>query len=273
MRIAVIAPGNMGAAVAQRLHARGAEVAVCLAGRSADSARRAAGLATQPDEAALVGWADVVLSILPPGEAAGLARRALPALRPGAVYADCNAVSPETVKGIAAAMHGARFVDIGIIGGPPEGEGAGPKLYASGPDAAALAFLNDHGIDLRPIAGGIGAASALKMSYAGITKGLIMLGSAMALGADQAGAAAALRAELADSQPQLLRILDRGVPSMFDKAYRWVAEMEEIAAFLEPLPASPAYLAAARHYEAIAADRADPAPDGPVARLAAFFRG
>jgi hypothetical protein len=158
--------------------------------------------------------------------------------------------------------------DTGIIGGPPGAEGPGPRLYASGTEATALLPLRDHGIDLRVIDGGIGAASALKMSYAGITKGLTALGSAMALGATQAGAADALRAELAASQPDILRYLQRGVPDMFPKAYRWVAEMEEISTFLGPSPAAPIYTAIARLYEAIAADQQ--APDGPVARLARF---
>ena len=270
MRIAVIAPGMMGAAVAQRLHARGAEVAVTLAGRTVASAKRAAGLAIKPTEAALAEWADVVLSILPPGDALALAQRLAPVLK-GKAFADCNAVSPVTVRKIEAALPGVGFVDIGIIGGPPRGDDAGPRLYASGEGAKALEKIRDWGIDLRPIPGGVGAASALKMSYAGITKGMIALGSAMALGAVEAGAADALRAELASSQPEVLRSLERGVPGMFDKAYRWVAEMEEISDFLGTIPAAPIYQGAARLYEAIAKDQAAPAPDGPVARLAAFY--
>jgi 3-hydroxyisobutyrate dehydrogenase-like beta-hydroxyacid dehydrogenase len=272
MRIAVIAPGNMGAAVARRLHERGAEVAVTLEGRSPASARRAAGLTALPTEATLAAWADTVFSILPPGDALALARRLAPALH-GKIFADCNAVAPATVREIAAALPGVRFVDIGIIGGPPRGDDAGPRLYASGDAAAALTKLRDRGIDLRPIEGGIGAASALKMSYAGITKGITALGSAMALGAAAAGAAEALRAELAASQPEVLRSLERGVPGMFDKAHRWVAEMEEISSFLGEIPAAPIYQGAARLYEAIAADMARPAPDGPVARLRAFYQG
>jgi 3-hydroxyisobutyrate dehydrogenase-like beta-hydroxyacid dehydrogenase len=272
MRIGVIAPGNMGAAVARRLHERGAQVATTLEGRSGASAKRAAGLPSQPTEAALAGWADVVLSIVPPGEALGLARRLAPALHGHeAIFTDCNAVSPVTVREIAGALPGVRFVDIGIIGGPPDADGPGPRLYASGEAARTLMPLRDWGIDLRPIEGGIGAASALKMSYAGITKGLIALGSAMALGATAAGVADALRAELAASQPEVLRSLERGVPGMFDKAYRWVAEMEEISEFLRDIPAAPIYQAAARLYEMIAADQARPAPDGPIARLAAFY--
>lgn len=275
MRIAVIAPGAMGAAVARRLHERGAEVALTLEGRSAGSAARAEGMALKASEAELAGWAEVVLSILPPGEALALATRLAPVLaeRPGRViYADCNAVSPQTARAVAAAVPAARFVDIGIIGGPPKAEGKGPKLYASGPDAPALLGLRAHGVDYRVIEGGIGAASALKMSYAGITKGVTALGSAMALGATEAGAAAALRAELEDSQPMLLAYLQRGVPDMLPKAYRWVAEMQEISAFLGEIPAEQMHLGAASLYRAIAEDHAAPAADGPEARLLAFYR-
>jgi L-threonate 2-dehydrogenase len=271
MRIAVIAPGSMGAGVAQRLRQRGADVAMTLAGRGAASAGRAAGMALHGSEQALAAWADVVLSIVPPGEALGLARRVGPAMRAGAIFADCNAVSPVTVKAIAAAVPGVRFVDIGIIGGPPKGDDAGPRLYASGEAATDLAKLSDWGIDLRPIDGGVGAASALKMSYAGITKGLTALGSAMAIGATHAGAAAALHAELAASQPLLLRYFERSVPDMFDKAYRWVAEMEEISGFLGDGPAAPVYAGMARLYEAIAADREAPGADGMVSQLASFY--
>ncbi|HEY2133860.1 MAG TPA: DUF1932 domain-containing protein [Acetobacteraceae bacterium] len=277
MRIAVIAPGAMGAGIAQRLRARGADVAVTLAGRSPASAARAAGLALHDNEAALAEWADIVLSILPPGEARALAHRLAPVLTPRAangrpaIYADCNAVSPETVQQVAAAVPGVAFADLAIIGDPPGANDAGPRLYASGDAAAALAPLRGWGIDLRPIEGGIGAASALKMAYAGISKGLIAIAAASALGATRAGAAEALRAELADSQPELLASLQRNMPCMFDKAYRWVAEMEEIAAFLAPMPGAPIYEGAARQFDAIAKDRAAPAADGEVAQLSAFF--
>jgi putative dehydrogenase len=275
MRVAVIAPGSMGAAVARRLRDRGADVAMTLEGRGHASATRAAGLALRDSEAALAGWADVVLSIVPPGEALALARRLAPVLagRPGVVYADCNAVSPDSVRAVAGVLPGVGFVDIGIIGGPPQADDAGPRFYASGDGAAALRPLADRGIDLRPIGGGIGAASALKMSYAGITKGLTALGCAMALVATHAGAAAALHEELSASQPALLRFLERGVPGMFGKAYRWVAEMDEIGTFIGNGPGAAIYPAMARLYEAIAADRAAPAPDGPGAALQAFFRG
>jgi L-threonate 2-dehydrogenase len=71
----------------------------------------------------------------------------------------------------------------------------------------------------------------MKMSYAGITKGFTALGAMMMLAATRGGTAEFLQQELADSQPELLAWLTRAVPNMYSKAYRWVAEMEEISEF------------------------------------------
>jgi hypothetical protein len=93
------------------------------------------------------------------------------------------------------------------------------------------------------------------MSYAGITKGFTALGAAMMLAASREGAGDALRAELADSQPALFGWLERNVPRMYPKAYRWVAELEEIAGFVgEDRPEHEMLAAAARLYARIAAD-------------------
>jgi hypothetical protein len=110
------------------------------------------------------------------------------------------------------------------------------------------------------------------MSYAGITKGLTAIGTAMMLGAIRAGCGDELRTELAESQPQLLAWLARQVPNMYPKAYRWVAEMEEIAAFLEDDPAAPAiYEGIARFYERIAAEKSSGGADeGELAELKRF---
>ena len=55
------------------------------------------------------------------------------------------------------------------------------------------------------------AASAMKMSYAGITKGTQALGAAMLLAATRGGTADALFAELSSSQPQMLPWLKRSL--------------------------------------------------------------
>jgi hypothetical protein len=93
------------------------------------------------------------------------------------------------------------------------------------------------------------------MSYAGITKGFTALGAGMMLAATRGGSAEALKAELAESRPDLLRYLSNQVPSMYSKAYRWVAELDEIASFVGADHAEHEMLsAAARFYERIAED-------------------
>ena len=267
--IAIIAQGMMGSGVGRRLHESGAEVRTLLAGRSGKSAERAqkAGMLPAADERALLDGADFFLSILPPGEAEPLARQLAPALaaldrKP--VYVDCNAVSPQSAIRIARiiAPTGADFVDAGIIGGPPR-PGYSPTIYAAGPTAGQTAVLRDWGIDWRVIDGPIGAASGLKMSYAGITKGSTAIAAAMLLGAAHFGCGEALIAELSESQPEMLARFRESIPRMYDKAYRWVAEMEEISDFHEASPpARDIYAAIARLYADLAAAEADPSP-GP----------
>jgi 3-hydroxyisobutyrate dehydrogenase-like beta-hydroxyacid dehydrogenase len=211
-------------------------------------------------EDAALADAEVILSIVPPGSAMALAERLASVLRTAArkpLYVDCNAVSPQTVARIAAVIGqtGAPFVDGGIIGGPPRPGSTGTSIYVSGPEAPRAARLREHGLEMKLLGPTIGEASALKMSYAGITKGFTALGAAMMLAATRGGSAAALHAELAESQKPLFAWLTRQVPTMYPKAYRWVAEMEEIADFAgEDAAAGALFAAAARFYERIAAD-------------------
>lgn len=280
--IVVIAPGEMGAGVGRRLHERGAAVRTSLAGRSAASAARAAraGMTAIEDDRELVAGADIILSIVPPGEARAVAARLAPALAAAAskpVYVDCNAVSPESAAAVAARIEptAAPFVDAGIVGGPPGEADAGPRIYVSGAAAPRVAALRDHGLDIRVLEGGVGVASAVKMSYASLTKGFTALGAAMMLAAVRAEVAPIVGRELADSQPALYGWLKRQVPRMYPKAYRWVAEMEEIAQFMAAEPAArQIYLGTARLYEHLAADAAKRgAPGNIVDVLESFLKG
>jgi 3-hydroxyisobutyrate dehydrogenase-like beta-hydroxyacid dehydrogenase len=257
-KVAIIAPGNMGAAVGRRLVEHGLEVTTPLEGRSAASRKRA-------EEAGMVGIgldeitnADMLLSIVPPGEALALAEALAPRLaaRDGrALYVDCNAVSPRTARKIGDLLKGVAFVDAGIIGLPPRQGEKGPSFYASGEAAARFGMLGQYGLSIKVLDGPIGAASALKMSYAGITKGLSGLGAAMLIAASREGAAAVLRAELQESQPAILARFAKALPQMYAKAYRWVAEMEEIAEFLgEDEAAATMFRGLSRLYERLAAD-------------------
>jgi len=274
--VAVIAPGAMGAAVGRRLAAHGLKVLTSLAGRSKSTTARAAeaGMAAASDEA--IASADFILSILPPGDAPALAQRLAPALTASnakPVYVDCNAINPATVERVAAviAPTGCRFVDCGIIGPPPQGKDFSPRFYASGEAASRFAVFRQYGLDVRLLEGSLSAASALKMSYAGITKGTQAIGAAMMLAATRAGSAGALFEELSFSQKEMLAQFQQQLPMMPAKAYRWIAEMEEIAGFVGNDPAArELYEGAAHFYKRIAEDFAADQKD--VAALTAFLR-
>jgi putative dehydrogenase len=276
--IVVIAAGEMGAGIGKRLSERGARVLTSLKGRGGGSAARArqAGMIDVEDDVALIAEADYVLSVVPPGQAYALAERLKGPLSVSArnpIYVDCNAIAPDSAARIGDLLAGLpiRFVDGGIIGGPPGANNYSPALYLSGPAAAEAAKLRTYGIRTRPLEGPIGMASALKMSYGGLTKGFTAIGTAIMLGAMQAGCAEALVQELSESRPQDLAWLKRQVPSMFPKAYRWVAEMEEISDFLHRTEASrEMYCAIARLYEFLASGQdgssADAAQDLRILR-------
>jgi len=280
--VGVIAPGMMGAAVGKRLADNGVKVLTSLAGRSQETLARAkaAGMVGAADEE--IAAADFILSILPPGDALALAQRFVPMLNASnakPIYVDCNAVNPKTVERIAAAIVPTEcpFVDAGIIGPPPSPLKAGEdkltgntRIYASGAAAQRFAALRDYGLDIRVLAGAMSAASALKMSYAGITKGTQAIGAAMMLAATRAGSADDLFAELEMSQKEMLAWFKRGLATMPPKAYRWVAEMHEIAGFVGDDPAAhELYEGAAHFYERFAEDFEVDNKDG--AALAGFL--
>jgi 3-hydroxyisobutyrate dehydrogenase-like beta-hydroxyacid dehydrogenase len=283
--VAVIAPGMMGAAVGKRLVDNGLQVLTSLEGRSQETVARAnsAGMTASSD--AEIASADFILSILPPGDAVRLAERFVPALKAAnakPVYVDCNAINPITVERVAAAVAPTEcvFVDAGIIGAPPttlslqqreQNKVAGsPRFYASGPAAPRFAALRQYGLDVRVLDGALSAASALKMSYAGITKGTQAIGAAMMLAASRAGSAEELFKELQSSQKEMLGWFKRSLGTMPPKAYRWVAEMHEIAGFVGQDPtAHQLYEGAAHFYERIAEDFDSDKKD--VAALAGFL--
>jgi len=273
--VAIVAPGAMGAATGGRLVEHGLTVLTSLSGRSGASAARASAAGLRAVNDGELMQADLLLSIVPPGDAVALAGRFAPLLKAAPrkpVYVDCNAINPDTVARIGAVLAptGCGYVDVGIIG-PPPAAGKTTRWYAAGPQAERFAELGQYGLSVTTLKGPVGAASALKMSYAGCTKGLMALGSAMMLAAERAGAAEALRAELAESQPQMLAWLTRSVPGMYAKAYRFVAEMEEIADFLgQDLPERRIFEGAAGLYTRLAADHAGPQRE--TGALTAFLK-
>lgn len=238
--IAVVAMGEMGSGVARRLAERGARVLTSLAGRTAASAERAKAAGVEAvDDATLISEAAILLSIVPPSAAGETAKRFIPFIEKAAkktVYIDCNAIAPQTLHAISKPFleRHLPFIDASIIGAAPKSDGSSPRLYLSGPIVDEGATLKALGMDTRVLSTALGDASALKMAYAGITKGFQALGTSMALGAARNGAAESFVAELQASQPSLYAWLSKQLPTMYAKAYRWDGEMHEIAKFLQP---------------------------------------
>jgi 3-hydroxyisobutyrate dehydrogenase-like beta-hydroxyacid dehydrogenase len=233
--VGIISPGDMGSGIGQRLVENGVRVVVALDARSERTKALAAeaGLEDVGTVERLVSEASHILSVLVPSEATEAAERVARALRAtGAtpVYADCNAIAPSTTQRVGEIVEaaGARFVDAGIIGGPPRGK-VTPRIYASGPHAAELAVLNEYGLNIPVIGDAVGQASGLKMCYAGMTKGLQALATELLVTAKLLGLEEELRAEMSGSQAALRQWFERSIPGMPPKAHRWIGEMEEIA--------------------------------------------
>ncbi|MGO7368271.1 6-phosphogluconate dehydrogenase [Rhizobium sp. UPM1132] len=257
---AIIGSGAMGSAVAKRLIDHGATVLTYLEGRSGQTMARAKAAGMMPVGRQELTKAELILSIVPPAEAIKVAEfvadisSGMPAPPP---FIDLNAIAPKTMQALAARFEGSgvEVLDGAIIGGPPVPGKSGPTIYISGDTAGRSRPLEDCGLRIRRLDGLLGAASALKMCYAGINKGFIGLGTAMLLAASRSGAAESLKAELSESLPDVDRRLSRSIPDMYPKAYRWVAEMQEIADFLgEDDPAATIFRGMAGVFSRMAGD-------------------
>jgi 3-hydroxyisobutyrate dehydrogenase-like beta-hydroxyacid dehydrogenase len=252
--IGLLHPGEMGAALGRCLRDRGHVVLWASAGRGSATAARAAaaGLIDSGTVTEIAFRCDVIVSVCPPHAALEVAREVAGAGF-GGLYVDANAISPATVREVAAivADGGAGCVDGGIIGTPPVKPGF-IRLYLSGSRAGPVQELfEDTPVDVRVVDHGglsgtgqdgaaldgagagigvIGAASAVKMAYASWTKGSAALLLAARVLARAQGVEDVLLAEWGLSQPGLEERSGRAASSAAGKGWRWVAEMEEIAA-------------------------------------------
>jgi 3-hydroxyisobutyrate dehydrogenase-like beta-hydroxyacid dehydrogenase len=212
-RVGLLFPGEMGTLVGA---AANAEVLWASEGRSEATAKRAeaAGFRDLGSVHELVAASDIVLSVCPPAVAEEVAADVVAAGFDG-LYVEANAITPARAERIAASLP--RCVDGSILG-------RRGTLYLSGEAgdvAEAAALFADSELPVVQLEGSIGAASALKMAYGGSNKiGIALEAQAYAI-ASAYGVEDALEREGVES--------DRFV-SVARKAWRWVAEMEEVAA-------------------------------------------
>jgi len=231
--IGVLHPGEMGSGVGASARAAGARVLWVSEGRGAATRTRAEadGLEDVGTLARLTREAQVIVSVCPPASAVDVARD-VAAHRFAGVYVDGNAIAPATTRKVGEIITagGATFIDGGIIGPPPRKPGV-TRLYLSGAGAADVAaMLNGGLLQAIPLDGPIGAASAIKMAYAGWNKTQQALLMAVRAYAMHEGVDEALLREWAISQQDLPKRSENAVAGTARKAWRFVGEMEELAA-------------------------------------------
>lgn len=242
--VGILHPGSMGAAVAAQVRGNGATVLWCSTGRSAATRHRAAeaGLIEVSSLGELVERCGVLFSVCPPAAAEAVAHEVAAHGFEGGVYVEANAVTPERVGRIAAALPGATVVDGSVIGSPPRG-GKQPRLFLSGPgDAVGQVAALFDGTDVRTRLLGpeVGQASALKLAYTSYQKASRVLAAlSYSLAADHGVEKELL--EVAAGRSGSYLVETGYIAKTAARAWRWAPELVEAAELLEEcgLPGEP----------------------------------
>jgi 3-hydroxyisobutyrate dehydrogenase-like beta-hydroxyacid dehydrogenase len=226
-RIAILHPGEMGAAVGRALVDIGHEV-FWLPPRSPATGERADVARMRPVKD--LSHCDVVIGLCPPGAAGAVAAAAIAAGARG-TYVDANAIAPGTAEKVAGSVRaaGLTYVDGSVVGPPPTDAGT-TRLFLSGDESLDVAALFAGARIEAKVLGAPFAASALKMCYAAWSKitGALVLSAREA--AHRLGVEADLLMEWSASQPTLEQRHATALTSATAKGWRFTDEMDEIAA-------------------------------------------
>jgi 3-hydroxyisobutyrate dehydrogenase-like beta-hydroxyacid dehydrogenase len=254
--ITILNPGDMGASVGACARAAGHRVLWVSEGRSAQSAARAAAaeLETSASLAAALSDTDVVLSICPPHAALDTAN-AVAATGFSGLYIDGNAIAPQTARKVGEIVRGAgaRFGDGGIIGPPPGNSGTTRMYFSGAPAAEAAGLFEGSSLATVVLDGPDNAASSIKMCYAAWTKGSTALLADIRALAGALDVEEALLSEWELSKAGLAQSSATSIRASAFKAWRWIAEMNEIADSFESADLPDGFhRAAAQVYERLA---------------------
>jgi 3-hydroxyisobutyrate dehydrogenase-like beta-hydroxyacid dehydrogenase len=234
-KIGIMSIGEMGFHWAKLLKSHGVEVLTYDKDRGEVSRKRGenAGVTSVASVTELVRQADLIVSIVipfaAPKVAANVAAAVKTAGRNDLLYLDANAISPMSAQEITDILTpaGVNFVDGCIIGGASK-MGKGTTVYVSGPDAARLRGLEGFDIPVKVLGAGTTQASAFKIIYAGLTKGLQGLFCELLMGARQYGLLDELRAQWEESYPGLLDKVSNSIVGLRIHAGRRAEEMDEL---------------------------------------------
>ena len=234
-KIGILSIGEMGFHWAKLLKGQGVEVLTYDKDRGEVSRKRGenAGVKSLPSMARLVKEAELIISIVVPFAAKRVAAKVAKAVvktgRKELFYLDANAISPMTADAIAAVLKpaGVSFVDGCIIGSAAR-MGKGTIVYVSGPEAQRLQALEAFGIPIRVLGPNTSQASAFKVVYAGLTKGLQGLFVELLMGARRFGLMNEVRAQYEESFPGLLDKISTSIVGLRIHAARRAEEMDEL---------------------------------------------
>lgn len=249
MRIGLLHPGAMGAAVGACFAACGHTVSWVNHSRSALTQARAtrAGLLPCADLVQLTQGADLIISLCPPHAATTVACD-VAATGYAGQYLEANAIAPSKLVAIDALLseHSIHLIDGCIIGGPvwpDEAPASSTTLHLSGQGSGAIAaLLAGSSLKTNHLSDHRGDASALKMVFAAFSKGSAALTAEILNVAEQYGVREALSDQLGQ---QTADQWQRTLASTASKAWRFKGEMQEIAETFDAVGAEPGFHQAA----------------------------
>jgi 3-hydroxyisobutyrate dehydrogenase-like beta-hydroxyacid dehydrogenase len=234
-RIGILSIGEMGYHWAKILTGRGVEVLTYAKDRSETTRKRAenVGVKCLPSIATLVKDADLIVSIVVPSAAKRVATKVATAVaksgRRDLLYLDANAISPMTADEIGKVLEpsGVNFVDGCIIGSATKMD-KGAVVYVSGPRAAKIQELEPYGFSVKVLGPTVAQASAFKVVYAGLTKGLQGLFVELLIGARRFGLLDEILERYEESFPGLLDKVTSSIVGLRIHAARRAEEMDEL---------------------------------------------
>ena len=234
-KIGILSIGEMGFHWAKLLKSHGVEVLTFDQDRGEVSRKRGenAGVKSVPSMAELVQSSELIVSIVVPSAAMPVATNIADAVnksgRKNLLFLDANAISPMTADEIAALLDpaGVDFVDGCIIGSAAK-MGKGTIVYVSGQQASRLKALESFNIPVKVLGPNTNQASAFKVVYAGLTKGLQGLFCELFMGARHFGLLKELSAQYEDSFPGLIDKVSSSIVGLRIHAGRRAEEMDEL---------------------------------------------
>jgi 3-hydroxyisobutyrate dehydrogenase-like beta-hydroxyacid dehydrogenase len=234
-KIGILSIGEMGFHWAKLLKTHGVEVLTYDKDRGEVSRKRGenAGVTSVESMTTLVRDAELIVSIVVPFAAKRVAAKVAKAVmksgRKDLLYLDANAISPMTADDIAKTLipAGVNFVDGCIIGAAAR-MGRGTIVYVSGPEAVRLQALETFQVPIKVLGPSTNQASAFKVVYAGLTKGLQGLLCELMMGARRFGLLNEIRAQYEESFPGLLDKVSSSIVGLRIHAARRAEEMDEL---------------------------------------------